>query len=282
MNPSAYLTALRRRWIDIVLAVLVALAAGWVITSTVAPTSGPTTTFKATAFLTGSGPAYTPGATNLQAVAALTTVGEVPRRVADVLQHPGHPLDLASRVTATANVETGILKISAVSEDSEEAGALAQTFATELVGFLRDQQATTVSSEGRDLQERLDELDEEIDQLDREISNASPSQATVLQAERDALVRQYGLVYESYQQIANLAATQTGLQIVQDAVPQPVAAEGFQVPQSRTSRMVIAGILGLISGVVLVLALDRFDSRIRGRKEAEEAFGYPEIGRAHV
>jgi capsular exopolysaccharide synthesis family protein len=275
MNPSAYLTALRRRWIDLVVAVGVALLAGWVITSTVAPPTAPTTTYKATAFLVGTGPAYSAGSTNLQALAALTTVGEVPERVGKVLDSKEHPLTLASQVKASASTETGILRISATSEDRVEAATLANTFAGELVSFLRDQRATTVSSEGRELQNRLDDLDGQIDALDRQIASASASEATVIQAERDALIRQYGLIYESYQQVANSAATQGGLQIVQEGVPRPVAQTGFQVPQSRLSRMVIAGILGLISGIVLVLALDRFDSRIRGRKDAEKHFGYP-------
>ena len=275
MNPSAYLTALRRRWIDLVVAVGVALLAGWVITSTVAPPATPTTTYKATAFLVGTGPAYSVGSTNLRALAALTTVGEVPERVGEVLDSKEHPLTLASQVKASASTETGILRISATSEDRVEAATLANTFAGELVSFLRDQRATTVSSEGRELQNRLDELDGQIDALDRQIASASASEATVIQAERDALIRQYGLIYESYQQVANSAATQGGLQIVQEAVPRPVAETGFQVPQSRLSRMVIAGILGLISGIVLVLALDRFDSRIRGRQDAEKHFGYP-------
>ncbi len=47
----------------------------------------------------------------------------------------------------------------------------------------------------------------------------------------------------------------------------------------RPKRTVlIAGILGLVIGLVLVFARDALDERIRGRRDAEDAFGAPVVG----
>jgi capsular exopolysaccharide synthesis family protein len=274
MNPSEYLRAIRRRWLDVVLAVAVALAAGLFITR-VAPSGPPVSSYQATAFLISSTNLYTTGSPNLGALAALTTVGDVPVRVAERLDFPDEPLLLAEQIRAVANTETGILQITATSSDREYAAVLANAFAEELVGFLGDRNAESISTQGRSLTERLDQLEGNIEALDGRIAAASPSRAELLRAERDALVRQYGLVYEAYQQLAASAADPGALQIVQGAYPEEVPVPGFQPPRSTFSRLVLAGFLGLVAGVGIVLVLDRFDSRIRTRKAAEKHFGFP-------
>jgi capsular exopolysaccharide synthesis family protein len=278
-----YLKALRRRWIDVVLAIVVALGAGWVLTS-VAPAGETQKSYEATSVLVSTGDSLAPGITNLGALAALTTVGDVPQRVAEKIDYEGNPLELTEQVRASANLQTGILRITATSSKSREARVLANTFARQLIGFLEDQKASTVAREGEPLSERLDRLDIEIKLLDEQIRNAPPGEVSVLQAQRDAKVRQYGLLYESYQQLAATATNPSGLQIIQAAYPVQVETGGFRPPESRVGRMIIAGILGLIAGIVIVLFLETFDTRIRNREAAERHFDLPvlaEIPRAH-
>ena len=50
---------------------------------------------------------------------------------------------------------------------------------------------------------------------------------------------------------------------------------GFQAPKSRTSRVLLAALFGLLAGIALALVLERFDTRIRSSRAAEEAFGLP-------
>ena len=277
MNPRDYLVALKRRWIDVALAVAVALGAAWLITTTVAPPGPVQREYRATAVLVSTGGFYTPGITNIQALASLTTVGEVPERAARTLGSDEPPYQLAQRIQAVADIETGFLRISSNSTDRVEAATLANTFAREVVGFLRDQQTNNVSADAAELSEQLEQMERETNALERRIADAPVGQAAILVAERDALVRNYGLVYEQYRQVALQAGVDPGLQIIQEAIPVVIPPTGFQIPQSRLSRMVIAGILGLLAGVVIVLLLDRFDTRVRNRKDAEERFKKPVI-----
>ena len=97
----------------------------------------------------------------------------------------------------------------------------------------------------------------------------------LLVAQRDAKIRQYSLVYESYQQLAASRSNPVNLDLIQTGLAIEVASGGIEPPKSLLSRLILAGLLGLISGIILVFVLDRFDSRIRDRKTAEQHFGAP-------
>jgi capsular exopolysaccharide synthesis family protein len=276
LDPIEFLRAVRRRWVVVVAAVGVALVAGW-LTTRVAPTGPPVKTYRATSILlsTSSSPYAAPGVTSLQTLAALTTVGDVPKQVVQVLAREEDPVELAQLVRATANPQTGILKISATSTDPNEAKLLADTFATELVAFLGSRETLTTAREADSIQRRLERLREEISELDQQIAGASEGETAVLTAERDAKVNQYSLLYQQFSQLAT-ASDQTGaLQIIQDAVPLPVATSTFIQVRSLPSRLVLAGIFGLLAGAGVVFVLERFDTRIRNKRRAEESFELP-------
>jgi non-specific protein-tyrosine kinase len=195
--------------------------------------------------------------------------------VAEVLGRGDDPILLAARVRATADTGTGILRISASSKDPNEAKLLADTFATELVAFLGNRQTLTTAREADSVRRRLTRLRSEISALDQEIVNASEGETAVLTAERDAKINQYTLLYQQYSQLA-AASEQTGnLQIIQDAVPIPVTTSTFIQVRSLPSRLVLAAILGLLAGGGVVFVLERFDTRIRTKRRAEEAFELP-------
>jgi capsular exopolysaccharide synthesis family protein len=274
MNPAGYLRALRRRWLDVVLAVVVALLAGLAVTA-VAPAGPATVTYEATSVIIGTGSPYVPGLGNLRSLAALTTVGEVPTRVAERLDYEGDPLDLARAVTVEVDAEAGILTITALSQDRGMAARLADGFARELMTFVRDKQAEGLALDTAVVTRRLEELERLIQELDDQIASASGSELQLLRAQRDAAVRQYGVQYEAYQSIAYSTTEGTNLDLVQTAVPVETSAGGLQAPRSRASRLALAGMLGLISGVVIVLFLDRYDVRIRTREDGERHFRLP-------
>ncbi len=271
MNPADYMTALRRRWGDVLLAVAVALGAAFVI-SIVAPPGPPVQRFEATAVLMDTGESS--GIRSIQALGSLATLGEVPRRVVESTGTGLTPLQLSQMVKATANGDTGLLEITVISTSAKQATSLANAFVRELLGFVQDKVTHTSSVQAGSLTGRLDGLQEEIRAFDRKIAGGSGDD-TILRAQRDAAVRQYGLLYEAYQQTASSAAAGTGVQIIQDAIALPAPPSGIPVPRSRTSLLIIAGILGLVGGVVIVLMLDRLDTRIRNRKDAEEHFDAP-------
>src|SRR5919106_1158320 len=134
-----YLRVLRHRWKGVAAAVLLALIAAWVTTS-VAPiglgSSAPL--YRATTVLINTGSLDALFLNNFQTAAALTTVGEVPRRVAAKLDTSESPVSLAGKIEAAVDAETAVLRISATSPEQKQAETMADTFATELIGYLAD------------------------------------------------------------------------------------------------------------------------------------------------
>jgi capsular exopolysaccharide synthesis family protein len=275
MNPADYLKVLRRRWRDLALAVALALGAGFVISS-LGAISPPHPSYSSTSYLvTTSTGLLTPNVPNLQALAELATIGDVPERVAEELPGRQDPYQLASMIRTRANVQTGIMSITAISPQRAQVRPVATAFAGAVVSYLREQQARAASREAGSLLDRMEQLEGEIDNLEARIASSPPSAAQLLQAERDAKIRQYGLQYESYQQIAAASTGPIALQILEATEPQQLQAGGIQPPRSTTGILVLSGFLGLLAGVVLVLVLDRFDTRIRNRQDAEQHFGLP-------
>src|SRR5688500_10198542 len=104
MDPLEYLNALRRRWPVVAITFAVALLVGWT-TTTVIPVGPPTRTFQATTQILNTGDLNVPGVSTLQTVATLTTIGEVPARVAERIGYEGLPAELAAKMSATADRE---------------------------------------------------------------------------------------------------------------------------------------------------------------------------------
>jgi capsular exopolysaccharide synthesis family protein len=274
MNPKDYIRAVRRRWFDVALAVAVAVAAGFFVSS-VAPPGPVVRSYEATSVLLESGNQYSTTAPNVGALAELTTVGEVPNLVAKQLGGHVNGADLAASIKAEADSSSGIVKITSTASASKRAKVLANAFAKQLVSYVRDLQAKTITGETGPLQRRLDKMQTQIDDLDRQIAQAPPLEQDTLQQQRDALVRQYGLVYESYQQLASASTQQLQLTVIPASSAHQLSSGGIEPPRSRTSRVILAAILGLIIGIILVLVLDRFDGRIRTSQAAARAFGRP-------
>jgi capsular exopolysaccharide synthesis family protein len=257
--------------------VVVAIAAG-ILTTTVAKIPSQVPTYRGTAVLLTTSSTETNGlygaqAVNLDTLAALSTVGEVPRRVAAALHYRGNPLGLTGDIQAEAVEQTGVLKITSTSSSPQRAKVLADTFARELVAFFVDQESQRLAQQADVVQEQMNRLKGDLADLDKRIAGAPDD--GLLAAQRDAKVREYGFLYDSYQQLATqMVNPAAGLRVIQNAVPTPVTG-GFHLPASPLGRTIVAAILGLLLGVGLALVMERFDVRIRTKDGAEGHFGLP-------
>jgi capsular exopolysaccharide synthesis family protein len=276
VNPVEYLRILRRRWPVIAAIVGAALVAAFLTTSVV-PVGPAVRSYRATTVILNTGDLNVPGIANLDTVAALTTVGEVPVRVAEKINYTGDPVVLGARIQALVQPETGLLRISANSQQREEARTLADTFADELLAFLAERKVDRSAAQIDFLDRRLENLETEIQVLENRIADPSTPEPAVrlLTARRDAKIRIYSVISEQFDSLVNAAADPATLVIVQKASPQPIYQSGFRPPSSRAGRMFFAGILGLLVGVGVVLLLERIDTKIRTKREAEQHFGLP-------
>jgi len=277
VDPIEYIRAVRRRWVLVVLAVALACGVAW-ITTTVAPVGvgAPVRTYQATTVLLSTGGGVTSAVGNLKTLAALANIPEISKRVAGDIHYRGDPTALGARIQAVGDRETGLLRISATSNVPRTAKVMADKFAAELLGFLKERAETTVATESTTLTKALNELKKQIAALDARVTRASGTQADLLTAQRNAKVQIYGALSSRLQNISSSTDFTAGLVIIQDAVPEVIQTPaGFQPPRSKESRLVFAAILGLIAGVALSLVAERFDTRIKTKKAAEQHFGFP-------
>lgn len=275
MDWIDYLRALRRRWKIVTIAVVIALITAWFTTTATSVLGSPATLYRATTVMLNTGTLDSLGVSNLETAAALVTVGDVPKRVRAALKTPESAASLATTVTATVDTKTGVLKIEAVSPEQARAETLADAFAAQLISFLADRKAQSIATQADALTKRLAELRSEISVADRRVASTSGPAQSLAATERDAKIRQYGFTYEFYQRLTERAAEPGQLQVIQQAEALPVAQGGFAAPRSRSSRLALGGVLGLIAGAAIALLLERVDTRIRTKQEAEEGFALP-------
>jgi capsular exopolysaccharide synthesis family protein len=268
MTPADYLQAVRHRWLDVVIAVVVALLAGLAI-SAYAPTSEPAPSYKATATVYASADLSEPQPINVEALATLIRFSDVPSRVATDINFEGDPTNLLKLIQVTPDSKTGILQITAFSPDYTRATVIANSFADQLSAFVGESHTETLAT----LTETLDRIGRQISDLDNKIaSTKDPTDLRLLTAEGDALARRYSFTYEAL----NTAQADRGhLTILPATGATAESSGGIQAPKTLLSTLLLAGILGLVSGFALVLILERFDTRLRTRDSAERYLGFP-------
>jgi len=275
MNPIEYLRALRRRWTIVVASgVLAVVAAGLLSLGNVGPAPQ---SYEASTMLLKLGFSGSPlDVISLETVATLATVGEVPDRAAAKIGYEGDPSDLASQVSAEVpEGRSGLISITGTSTEPMEAKLLAETFAAELIGYFDERKTELFLQESESVVREMEELREEAADVEARIARSAPDEEALLIAERDALIRRYGLMYERYRQLAADPAATGSFTVISDADPKPAASEGISAPRTPVSWMVVAGLLGLLVGAGVALFLDRFDTRIRTREAAEKHFALP-------
>lgn len=267
MEPVDYLNAFRRRWPVLAGAVAVALLAAWVVT-TLLPRGQGAPDYQATTVLlqteasnpvTGGGSAVE----NLGTMAALATVGDVPKQAAKTLRFRGDPLQLARRVKATADNDTRLLTISAVDKSPRRAVRIADVFAAELLRYSRK---LGVEREEKILSARIEKLQSDIDKL-------RGGQGVAQELQR--MQQQLAAAQIALERLASTAAVPGGLRVVQKASAEPVKVVGLQPPRNRLVQLLIAAFLGLLAGIGIVLLLERVDTRVRSKDAVEERFGLP-------
>jgi Mrp family chromosome partitioning ATPase len=276
VQPLEYVKLLQRRWYIPVLTLMLGAAAAWMTTP--ANPGPPISEYKATHTLFRDASVATSDY-NLETLALLATTGDIPARVAGRLAEDVEPAVLAAEVTVSGDNKLGTLTVESSDRDGERAAALARGFAYEVVAYFDEQEAQAQESELRRSQQELEDMRDRLIQLEAQLAT-QPEQGgegDILRSEKDALLRQYGLTHELVQETRAGGPGTVGLITLQEAVPIPVLAEGFQPPRSRASRVAIACVLGPLLGVGLILLLEQLDTRVRTRRGAERAFGLPVV-----
>lgn len=270
MDLISYLEIARRRWLVIVLACVLAVGATWFTRPTQAAVER-SRTYDATATLVVNPTLEIPP--NLAALALFATVGDVPERAADRLGWEGHPQALAATVTASANPETGTLTLSRTGTDDDEVARTVNVFAEELIAFTQDDARRDAQQQIRDIERRLQQYAQRIEATDR-LLRADPTD-TALLVRRESLQTVYQGLIGQTATLQDQLSVPPSLDVLQEAVALGAGTAVVSAPTTTPKRMLVGAGLGLLLGLALALFVERFDSRLRTRDRAEQAFQLP-------
>lgn len=269
--------AVVQRWPVVVAAVVVALLGALLTAST---GTGPALTRYQAQHLLYTGGDVLPGGIPLPTLALLSTVGEVPANAVDRLGADVDPAVLAAQVNVEADPELGTLTVTTANTDPDEAVRLADEYAAAVLDFVAEQSEERRQQSIESATAQLASQETRIAELEAELVQLPPdsAQAGLVRAERDGLIRQYGLTLQELEDLNDPSTAQGNLYTLQSATPIPIQDDEFiSAPTGTGTRLAIAAIVGLLGGIGLTLLLDRVDTSIRTRRDAERAFGLPVI-----
>ncbi len=285
-NPlDRYLTPLRRWWPVPVAALALGLLVAWITLpeSPDEPTpeelADPTITYRATHVLIRN-PEY-PVGVNFDLVELLARQGDLTNRV--VARMDGQvTAGEVDAVTLERNDNIGTLGVTAVQPTPDLASDLATTFARELNDLIFDRDEEQRDDRVASIQDRLVTLDERITELEPQL-NALPEDSfdrRRLEAELDNLFDQYTSQQQELRRLIDQQVSPVQpFDTLSEPSPVPTAApvEGTVAEVTRDPAVwfALGGSLALLLGIGMVLVIDHLDTRIRSRRDAEDAFGLP-------
>jgi capsular exopolysaccharide synthesis family protein len=306
-----YLQALRRKWYLLVVFTVVGAGLGWVS----APSSSSTEILNRTRYYEavhtiirsnagasqgGTTVAYQP---TLPQAAYLVGTGDVPTEVARQLDLEVG--DVEGSVVGIPRNEVSSIEVKAIGTDRERVVTLADTSAEVLITQLDQQAQVDFETARNEVVSRLDRLDGEVNAINLQLINDPDSPQLI--AQQRSLAQQYSLAYEQFTQLANQPLPSANLSSLQPAKAEEISESDFEkvkddiaaglpyvtgvavsVPEGgrggtgapgqgapAPTRAALGGMVGLGLAVGLVLALDRFDNRLRHRADVEAATGLP-------
>ena len=279
MDIIDYLRALRRRWRVIVIVTLIASSAAFLTAPSSSETRGDPvgTTYTATTTLLKAPEAQQ---VDLGLIRVYLRTGEIPKRVADKLDFPGVPAELAARLVVGGEDSVGTVTIATTAATAAEAEQITNTFAEVTIDYLGEFAETNQQRAIRVANRSVNSVTTELAEIDQEIK-AEPEDSirrAILEAKRDALLSQLQGLYGRLGELTG-AATAPPLNILEraQAYAQLTGAPTLQAPSGRGPRLLLGLLLGLALGTAASLLIERLDTRLQGRESAENAFGLPVV-----
>jgi capsular exopolysaccharide synthesis family protein len=211
---------------------------------------------------------------SLGSLRSLVSSNAVAARAADSIGYQGEPAKLAKSVSAVTDPDAGTLQITATRDERNDSERVADAFAHSLLDYLDDTVRESREEEMAKANERITELRTQLADLEARIESGTPAQNRALNPERNAVSRQLSVAVERLETLSEAPLPSDSLSTVQEAEAKKIEG-GLAATNSATGRAALAAIVGLLLGAGVALVVDRADTRVRTREDAEEAAGVP-------
>jgi capsular exopolysaccharide synthesis family protein len=271
MEPLDYIKILQRHWKVVVGLISIVIVAVFFL----AP-AAPAPVYEAKHTLLREVASSTEGgvssADNPQVVALWAGAGEVPNRVKEALGYTGPVDDLTSRLLVTPNIETGTVELIATADSKDEAVLLVNTFAEQTIAFIEERDAARVQEARDEATARATELQADIAELESQIEargGETDPRAASLVNQRSALDGELAVARSG----ANVTVSTewTSLQAATSASQQAASVVGL----TRGKALVLGALVSVLMAFGVAIMLDRSDSRLHTKDQAERQFGLP-------
>lgn len=281
MDSDHYLTIVRRRWRLIAFATLVGVAAALVF----APTADVSYT-AVHRLIVEPAPASSLGAdvgggrgetleTRTSSTAALITGAEVARRAAEKVEGDDDAGALRKHIDVSTEPKAGLISVTARAETAQRAVDIADAFATELIAYLSERAAQERQEALDFVNERMVQLQGRLTALDETIDATTDDEALApLLPQRAAVQSEITTLSQTLDSLSSAGSPEAGVSTLEHAEAR-LATERLRLPSNDALRMALLGATGLLLGLGLALVVDRQDTRLRTKEEAEKAFAAP-------
>ena len=212
------------------------------------------------------------GTISLNQIPTFATTGEVPERVAKLLEYNGPPAALAARVDVEIDPLAYTVKFTTSGIDPNEIVKLADAFANTTVTYLSERQQEDRLTRLTKVNELVDKKKSELDAKERVIPSDESKADPSLLAQRNAALTAYQTALNEQIRLNDAEDVDINLLPQQSAQPVQISGGGFSLPRTRKERVPLGAGLGALLGCGVALVVERLDARIRDRKRAEEAF----------
>jgi Mrp family chromosome partitioning ATPase/capsular polysaccharide biosynthesis protein len=304
-----YVGVVRRRYLWIVLGLVVGLVGGYVSTLFVHAKIDPNKYYKATTTLIAPTTTNSTGTSsspvNVQTVAFLITSGQVTGKVADQLHLP--KTTVTNLLTATGRSDVNAVDVTAISTDPAKAVAMSTAGANALNQYVVAANQIQFNQQRDDIEKQLDTLKRQQTDLEAQLGQPGANK-DFINAELDSVVNQYRLVYENFQTLATNGVPDAQMSVEQAATPVQINSRSYNYrlsqnenargqvlntqvtaptfnetdlstapPVSKKLRLAIGAAAGLVMGTATAFLVEAWDDRIRRRERVEALTGLPVI-----
>ena len=277
LDLGAYLVALRRHWLMVLLPLVLTLAATAAVTYTQTPIYASTAEVALEPIRDSDELDLRDlilGTNVINTEVRVLTSNTVTERVIEALELDASPRRIADKVDVDLISNTRVVRITATDDDPAFAAALANTYATQYFEYRRDRALDEIVAARETLTERAANLREDIADVERQIRAAGLEIDGTVSADQSPLLVQRDTLLEQLAQVENqLAAIGTSADDLRGGGEILVPAEPSSdpiVPQPLRN-LALAAVLGLTLGIALALLRDYLDDVVRVEADIRRA-----------